>query len=102
MALRAETRWGELQAGRKISDSWRQVLQIGADLCTLQLSLCNGGGDSLILQFGASVEYRAAPDFELTAQAAKPASAPPQVVEFPAISPYDNDADEFVRHGCRG
>jgi ribosome maturation factor RimP len=24
-----------------------------------------------------------------------------RTVDFPCISPYDNDADEFVRHGCR-
>jgi hypothetical protein len=29
-------------------------------------------------------------------------SAASQVLEIPAKSPYDNDADEFVRHGCRG
>jgi hypothetical protein len=30
------------------------------------------------------------------------ASAAPQALEIPAKSPYDNDADEFVRHDCRG
>ena len=34
--------------------------------------------------------------------AAQAASAAPQVLEIPGKPPYDNDADEFVRHGCRG